>query len=97
LKPLSTLLDYTVCSPKGSLNYIKKINPRVNEVRLPVGEGDKLPSLNSLPEAEGYFLSPVFCPDPRMTENNINYCVDMIKQHPEWRLSVQMHKLINIP
>ncbi|MDR0231802.1 MAG: 7-carboxy-7-deazaguanine synthase QueE [Dysgonamonadaceae bacterium] len=98
LKPLSGLLDYTVCSPKGdNLAAVKRINPKVNEIRLPVKSKDKLPEIQELPEADYYFLSPVFTSNFQITTENINYCVKLIKENPEWRLSVQLHKLINIP
>ncbi len=98
LKPLSSLLDYTVCSPKGNnFAWLKEVNPEVTEIRLPVTAGDELPEIKELPVAKYYFLSPVFDTDARVTAKNINYCVDRIKSNPQWRLSVQMHKLINIP
>ncbi len=98
LKPFSSLLDYTACSPKGdNYEYIKQINPQVNEIRLPVKKGDKIPSIHKLPIAGNYFLSPIFCKENEITKKNILYCVEQIKDHPEWRLSVQMHKLIDIP
>ena len=93
---LSELLDYTVVSPKGETDYAGKINPQVNEVRLPVKENDCIPTLESLPEAKHYFLSPVFTESKAETKANINYCVKTIKQFPEWRLSLQIHKLIGI-
>ncbi|MCL2650635.1 MAG: 7-carboxy-7-deazaguanine synthase QueE [Candidatus Azobacteroides sp.] len=98
LKTLSSLLDYTVCSPKGNnFAFLKKVNPKVTEIRLPVMAGDKLPEIKELPEAKYYFLSPVFDTDSQATAKNINYCVEQIKSHSEWRLSIQTHKLINIP
>ena len=93
---LSELLDYTVVSPKGKTDYAKKINSRVDEIRLPVQENDLIPPINSLPEAKYYFLSPVFTENQEETKTNIDYCVKMAKQFPEWRLSLQIHKLIGI-
>jgi len=93
---LSNLLDYTVVSPKGQTDYAKEINPQVNEVRLPVKKNETLPSLESLPQAKYYFLSPVFSENPEETKANIDYCLEQVKQHPEWRLSLQIHKLIGI-
>ena len=94
---LSNLLDYTVVSPKGPHPiYAKEINPEVNEVRLPVEKDQKIPPVEWFPLARYYFLSPVFTPDAHSTNANIQYCVEYIQQHPEWRLSVQMHKLIGI-
>ena len=94
--PIASLMDYTVVSPKGKTDYAKKINPHVDEIRLPVRKNDTIPTIESLPEAKQYFLSPIFMKDPDETKTNINYCVRYIKQNPHWRLSLQMHKLIGI-
>ncbi|MDR2763605.1 MAG: 7-carboxy-7-deazaguanine synthase QueE [Tannerella sp.] len=96
LRPLSPWLDYTVVSPKGKGDYAKSVNPCVSEVRLPVRKGDLLPAFSSLPEAGHYFLSPVFTAEAVVTRANIDYCVEQVKRHPEWCLSLQIHKLIGI-
>lgn len=95
--PLSSLLNYRTISPKGeNAASIKQINPQVEEVRLPVRKGDRLPDMASLPQSQFYFLSPIFEEEKKKTNENIQYCVDYIKQHPLWRLSLQIHKLIGI-
>jgi organic radical activating enzyme len=98
--PLSAWLDYTVVSPKRlkgqALDYAEKVNPKVDEIRLPIQKGDNIPVIASLPEAKYFFLSPVFTGDKISTKANIDYCVEQIKLHPEWRLSLQIHKLIGI-
>ena len=93
---LPELLDYTVVSPKGRMDYALAINPQVDEIRLPVRKNDCIPPIESFPEAGYYFLSPVFTENPAETKANIDYCVKQVKQHPEWRLSLQMHKWIGI-
>ena len=95
-RKLSNLLDYTVISPKGNPDYAKKINTKANEVRLPILNGDHIPPVDDLPSAKYYFLSPIFCADEDKNRSNIAFCVNYIKQHPEWRLSLQIHKLIGI-
>lgn len=95
-RKLSDLLDYKVISPKGNTDYAKKINPEVDEIRLPVIAGMEIPPIESLPWALYYFLSPVFTENPSETKANINYCVEKIKENPRWRLSLQIHKLIGI-
>jgi organic radical activating enzyme len=107
--PLPGGLDYTVVSPKRQLQgqrakgegqreleYAKKINFQVDEIRLPVKKGDIIPEIASLPKARFYFLSPIFTDNTASTQANIDYCVEQIKQQPEWRLSLQIHKLIGI-
>jgi organic radical activating enzyme len=93
---LSKHLDYKVVSPKGNPAYSKQINPCVDEIRLPVKKGEIPPDTNILPEAKHYFLSPVFTGNALFTKENIDYCVELVKRRPQWKLSVQMHKLINI-
>ena len=95
-KPLSVLLDYTVVSPKGNINDVKKINPRVDEIRLPVKKNDIIPLIESLPESRFYFLSPVVSENQEQTKENIDYCVQHILQNPKWRISLQIHKFIGI-
>jgi len=93
---LSSLLDYTVVSPKGDAGYALKINPRVDEVRLPIRKNDDITPIETLPEADYYFLSPIFTDNPSETKENIDYCVAQIKKNPAWRLSLQMHKWIGV-
>ena len=95
-KRLSALLDYTVVSPKGQTDEAHVINPRVDEIRLPVRENDSIPPIESLPEANHFFLSPVFSENSLKTKANIDYCVQQIMQNTQWRLSLQIHKLIGI-
>ncbi|MDR2804501.1 MAG: 7-carboxy-7-deazaguanine synthase QueE [Dysgonamonadaceae bacterium] len=95
--PLSDLLDYKVVSPKGSNpGYAQKINPKVDEVRLPVKNNMKIPPIESFPSAGYYYLSPIFNTETASTHTNIRYCVNYIRKHPEWRLSIQIHKMIGI-
>lgn len=88
-------LDYITCSPKQDYESIKSRIPVVNEIRIPIKVGDEVPDINIFPIAKHYFLSPVFDADT-INQENVNYCVELIKQHPEWKLSLQMHKLIHI-
>jgi len=93
---LSELLDYTVVSPKGQTDYAREINPKVDEIRLPVQVNDSVPLIESLPKAGHYFLSPIFTENQAETKANIDYCVEQVKKCPEWRLSLQVHKWIGI-
>lgn len=94
-RPVPSLIDYISCSPKRDYEKVKMILPFVNEIRLPVKKGDVLPDIASLPQADNYFLSPVFDGD-KLNSENVNYCVGIIRENPAWKLSLQIHKLINI-
>lgn len=90
-----SLIDYITCSPKQDYETIKNRIPFVHEIRMPIQAGDPVPDISIFPQADNYFLSPVFDAD-KINAENVAYCVDLIKQHPQWRLSLQMHKLIHI-
>lgn len=94
--PIPSGIDYTVCSPKNNYSQVKRANTQVDEIRIPIKKGDTIPGKEELPAASFYFLSPVFSEDASVTRSNIAYCVEYILCHPDWRLSVQTHKLIGI-
>jgi 7-carboxy-7-deazaguanine synthase len=91
--PIPHGLDYVTISPKG-----KQIaqNVHINEYRLIYTE-DTLPYtiLSYTGKADAIFLSPAFNnnePNYKLIQKAVNLC----KKYPQIRLSVQMHKLINI-
>lgn len=90
-----SLIDYITCSPKQDYETIKNRIPFVHEIRMPIQAGDPVPDISVFPKADNYFLSPVFDAD-KINLENVAYCVELIKQHPQWRLSLQTHKLIHI-
>ena len=94
-KKVPSLIDYITCSPKKSYETIKTRIPFVNEIRIPLQEGDTLPDISVFPRADKYFVSPIFDAD-KINMKNVNYCIEQIKQNPQWALSLQIHKLIHI-
>ena len=89
-------IDYITCSPKQHFERIKELIPHAHELRFPMANGDELPNLQELPEADNYLLSPIFDAN-KLNKENLDYCVKLIKENPQWSLSVQLHKLIKIP
>ncbi len=89
-------IDYITCSPKQHFEKIKALIPHAHELRFPIEKEDPLPDISLLPEADNYLLSPIFDAD-KLNKENLDYCIQLIKENPEWSLSVQLHKLIEIP
>lgn len=89
-------IDYITCSPKQHFEGVKTFVPHTHELRFPIKKGDSLPDISILPHADNYFLSPIFDAD-QPNRDNIDYCVWLIKENPRWSLSIQLHKLIQIP
>ncbi|MDO5664592.1 MAG: 7-carboxy-7-deazaguanine synthase QueE [Bacteroidia bacterium] len=88
-------IDYITCSPKQQFEKIRTLIPEVDELRFPISKGDLLPDISILPKTNRYLLSPIF-DDLNVIQENVDYCVELIKQNPQWVLSLQMHKLIGI-
>ena len=94
-RPVSKLIDYISCSPKVQIYKVRDVIPFAHEIRIPLQKGDVLPDISIMPKANKFFVSPIFDGDT-MNIDNINYCIDQIKENPSWTLSLQIHKLINI-
>jgi organic radical activating enzyme len=99
--PVPSLIQYISCSPKVSPEILKRNFNRVNEFRYPVCAGVILPEISELPPADNYFVSPLFVGEEKKhverNNDNILYSIDYVKKNPQWRLSLQIHKLLNIP
>jgi len=98
--PVPYGIDYVSCSPKVATSTLNRNFDSVDEFRFPVVAGDKVPSIDELPLANNYFLSPIFVGEEKkrleINKKNLDYCLELIQQDPRWRLSVQLHKLLNV-
>lgn len=88
-------IDYITCSPKQYFEKVKELIPVVDELRFPIQKGDSLPDISVLPKTERYLLSPIF-DNQEIIQENVDYCVTLVKENPPWALSLQVHKLIGI-
>ena len=80
-------LDWVTVSPKVAEHAIRQLT--ATEVKYVRGHGQGIPK--TVVAAEHQLISPAFDgqhPDPQA----VAWCVQLVKEHPEWRLSVQLHK-----
>ena len=82
-------LDWITVSPKT--DYIHndyKIKPP-NEIKIVVTPYTKI--------KEWRFINCLYYVQPEGNkEENIKHCINLVKGNPRWRLSLQMHKILNI-
>lgn len=95
-------LDYITCSPKPeAMDVLHQSFPNgVSEFRFPIGvDGPLPPAIEELPLAKAYLVSPIFVGEGQgeLDQKALDRCIDFVKANPRWRLSMQLHKLINIP
>ena len=94
LFPVPDGLDYVVVSPKVAEHVVKKNFPNgVSELRYVRHKGQEVPQPSI--SAEHYFVSP-HSDGFTINGENLKHCVELCKQSPQWRLSVQQHKLWSV-
>lgn len=86
-KTLSSKLDWICISPKSSEASIEQRT--ANEVKYVLSAGMPLPTPTIY--ADRYLLSPAF-EGTNLPPENLNWCIELCKKNPTWRLSVQQHK-----
>lgn len=89
-------IDWVTCSPKSDYcrNAVVR-QERIDEVKV-VFDGKNNPEkFLSLP-ARVHLLQPCDVGHPEENEKIRKQCVEYILSHPQWRLSLQTHKLLNI-
>ena len=91
--PVPSGIDWVTCSPKAGGRVVLK---RVHEVKmLYQGEGTDLTTAEGI-EAEEYRLQPLDTGDPVRNEEITKATIQYILEHPQWKLSLQTHKILNV-
>lgn len=95
--PLPDNVDWITLSPKDAFLEDPKARPSLthcNELKV-VFDGNELLDYRHI-EAQHHFLQPCDTGDAKQNARITEACIDYIKQHPEWRLSLQTHKITHI-
>lgn len=89
-------IDWITCSPKTAFASMPApvVIPHANELKL-VFDGKRPVDYCHL-KADYLYLQPCDTGDSEQNATIMKHCIDYIKQHPEWQLSLQTHKLIGI-
>lgn len=89
-RPAPTSLDWICVSPKAGAPFVQKSG---NELKLVYPQEDAPPEKFADLDFRHFFLQPMDGPDiVANTELAIEYCL----RHPQWRLSIQTHKLVGV-
>ena len=94
---LPSNVDWVTLSPKDA--YVGRqavpVLTRADELKV-VFDGEHEPAAYETIEVVHRFLQPMDCGDPVRNARITAAAVDYIGRHPQWRLSLQIHKMINI-
>ena len=96
--PLPEGIDWVCLSPKSDS---KLVFERCDELKLVYPQSKALPEQFQDFPASHYFLSPMANPaihfgDDADKANNTRLALEYCLRHPQWRLTLQMHKLLGI-
>jgi len=80
-------IDFITVSPKL---LIKQPNVNINELKYIINKDSNIPNYNL--KADYYFLSPEFKND-KLNYENLDRCIELIKENQKWRLTIQSHKI----
>lgn len=97
-RPLPSNLDWVTLSPKTVFeggNAAPCVVKRCDELKV-VYLGQDLAQYDDI-ESKHRFMQPCFCEDEKQRQANMQACVEAVKSHPAWRLSLQIHRVLNIP
>ena len=81
-------IDWITCSPKG-----RTVIRRCDELKCVFTGADSVPDTSGI-SAPLRYLQPCDVDDSARNATIVGECVEYIKAHPEWRLSLQTHKLV---
>lgn len=84
-------VDWICVSPKARSNFIVRCG---HELKLVFPQEGADPERFEVLDFQHFFLQPMDGPD---RERNIMLALHYCLEHPQWRLSLQMHKLLGIP
>jgi 7-carboxy-7-deazaguanine synthase len=89
-RPAPRSLDWICVSPKAGAPFVQTTG---SELKLVYPQENAPPEKYAGLAFRHFFLQPMDGPDiERNTEDAIEYCL----RHPQWRLSIQTHKLVGI-
>ncbi|PIR22014.1 MAG: hypothetical protein COV44_10105 [Deltaproteobacteria bacterium CG11_big_fil_rev_8_21_14_0_20_45_16] len=88
LRELSSKIDWICISPKTAESSLRQ--KTAHELKYVRALGMKIP--NPSIKAEHYLISPAFEVD-HLPSENLEHCLNLIRDNPKWRLSVQQHKI----
>lgn len=90
-------IDWVTLSPKqgfegGDAHPV--VLDRCDELKV-VYLGQDLSQYQGIAATHRY-LQPCYVPDERQCQRNMQACVEAVLAHPEWRLSLQVHRVLHI-
>ncbi|MDX1352409.1 MAG: 7-carboxy-7-deazaguanine synthase [Thiomicrorhabdus sp.] len=92
-KSAPKMIDWICMSPKANASILLDSG---HELKLVYPQPELLPEKVAHLDFEHFYLQPMDDKDPNITQQNIKQAVAYCLAHPQWKLSLQTHKLLGI-
>lgn len=89
--PVPPGVDWVCVSPKAGSELVTR---RGNEIKVVIPQADQDIAVYEALAFDHFFLQPMDGPE---VERNTRLAIEMCKKNPKWKLSLQTHKLLQIP
>lgn len=92
-------IDWLTISPKHFYTKAETKIKQCDEVKLLADTNttpEQLDAVRKQIKAEKYYLQPIDTNEPITLSANINKIVWLIKEKPQWKISLQMHKILKV-
>lgn len=98
-RPMPDTIDFVTVSPKSP--YIENAEctiKKCTEVKVIMTDNISVEEIRSFEqiEADYYFVQPCDVGFLEPNRKNMQRCVEFVKSHPNWRLSLQQQKILNV-
>lgn len=90
-RPVLPGIDWITLSPKVAEHALKQLT--ATEVKYVRGFGQGVPKTKV--EADHYLISPAF-DGQNLDARALSWCIQLCKDHPKWKLSLQTHKFLQV-
>ena len=96
-------IDWICLSPKSSFKRIKLTY--CNDLKFVIKKGSRIPKVPEGFQFNAGFISPMNETSGEkigskgctgLNDENLQYCIELAKNNPFWRLNVQIHKIIGV-
>ena len=97
-KELPANVDWVTVSPKQLYvgNAGKVVLKKANEVKVVFDVNNPTPNPSLGIVADYYYAQPCDTGDVAKNQENINYCINFVKNNPLWKISLQTQKILNV-
>lgn len=82
-------IEWITVSPKTAEHTLRQ--PAAHELKYVRAHGQAIPKPTI--DARHHLLSPAWGND---TQKNLDWCLRLVRENPQWRLSMQQHKIWNV-